>query len=292
MNFADSPVLRFDLTSQAFKQDPFPTLARMREAGPLIRTRLSFLGTVWLATTHAAVTDLLCDHHRFIQNPATVGSWMGSLLRWLPKNLQPVTTNMMLRDEPDHRRLRHLVDRAFRFGALTRSARGSRLSPTRRPTAWWDPMARLVQAGNRHDRAAIRGLLSEGFVFHDHRRTGQGLIAGADAYMETLDVIDELAPVVQIDDAPFGLVVEPHGTVGIARIAGRLRGGGAFESYRVNVSTVASGRITRLEVFEIDDLAAAVARLAELRPDSSHVPASAAARTSGRLRDALGAGRG
>src|SRR5262245_49829579 len=108
MDFVDSPVLRFDLTSQAFKQDPVPTLARMREAGPLIRARLSLVGSVWLATTHAAVTDLLCDHHRFVQNPATVGSWMGSLLRWLPRNLQPVTTNMLLRDEPDHRRLRHL----------------------------------------------------------------------------------------------------------------------------------------------------------------------------------------
>jgi cytochrome P450 len=43
---------------------------------------------------------------------------MGSLLRWLPRNLQPVTTNMLLRDEPDHRRLRHLVDRAFRVRSI------------------------------------------------------------------------------------------------------------------------------------------------------------------------------
>jgi class 3 adenylate cyclase/tetratricopeptide (TPR) repeat protein len=154
------------------------------------------------------------------------------------------------------------------------------------------PMARLVQAGNQHDRAAIRRLLSGDFVFHDHRRTGQGHIAGADAYMEMLDVIDELAPVVQIDDAPFGLVVEPHGTVGVARISGTLRSGGSFESYRVNVSTVAGGRLSRLEVFEIDDLAAAVARLAELRPHPSHVPADAAAPTSDRRHGALGTGRG
>src|SRR4030095_3679083 len=118
MDFADLPVLRFDLTSQAFKRALSPPLARMREAGPLIRTRLSVLGTVWLATTHAAVTDLLSDHHRFVQNPATVGSWMGSLLRWLPRNLQPVTTNMLLRDAPDHRRLRPLVARAFRVRSI------------------------------------------------------------------------------------------------------------------------------------------------------------------------------
>src|SRR4030095_8528630 len=118
MDFADSPVLRFDLTSQALKRDPFPTLARMRAAGPLIRARMSLFGTVWLATTHAAVTDLLCDHHRFVQNPATVRRWMGSLRRCLQRNLQPVTTNRLLREEPDHRRLRHLVDRAFRVRSI------------------------------------------------------------------------------------------------------------------------------------------------------------------------------
>jgi hypothetical protein len=38
----------------------------------------------------------------------------GSILRWLPRAPQPLSTNMLLRDEPDHGRLRHLVDRAFR----------------------------------------------------------------------------------------------------------------------------------------------------------------------------------
>ena len=103
------------------------------------------------------------------------------------------------------------------------------------------------------------------------RRTGQGRIVGADAYMRSLDAMNELAPDVQIDDAPFGLVVEPHGSVGIARGFGTLASGGAFESYRVNVSTVQAGRITRLEVFELDDRAAAMARFAALRPDAGNV---------------------
>ena len=115
----DSPVLRFDLGSQAFKQDPFPTLARMRQLGPLIRARLPLFGTVWLATTYDAANDLLRDHRRFVQNPATAGNRrMGALLRWLPRTLQPLSTNMLLRDEPDHRRLRHLVDRAFRVRSI------------------------------------------------------------------------------------------------------------------------------------------------------------------------------
>jgi cytochrome P450 len=112
-------VVRVDLSSQAFKQDPFPALARMRQLGPVIRARLPLFGTTWLATTHAAVSDLLCDHRRFVQNPTTAGNrWMGSFIRWLPRTLQPLSTNMLLRDEPDHRRLRHLVDRAFRARSI------------------------------------------------------------------------------------------------------------------------------------------------------------------------------
>jgi cytochrome P450 len=116
---ADPPAVRLDLSSQAFKQDPVPTLARMRELGPLIRARLPWLGTVWLATTYDAVHELLRDHRRFGTSPLTTGNrWMGSLLRWLPRTLQPLTTNMLLRDEPDHRRLRHLVERAFRVRSV------------------------------------------------------------------------------------------------------------------------------------------------------------------------------
>jgi cytochrome P450 len=66
----------FDLTSPTFKRDPFPTLARMRELGPLICVRIPFFGRVWMATAYAAVNDLLGDHNRFVQSPATAGNDM------------------------------------------------------------------------------------------------------------------------------------------------------------------------------------------------------------------------
>lgn len=119
MTKTDPPVPRFDLSSQAFKQDPFPTLARMRQLGPVVRARMPLFGTVWLATTYDAVSDLLRNHRRFVQSPTTAGNrWMGSIIRWLPRALQPLSTNMLIRDEPDHRRLRHLVDRAFRVRSV------------------------------------------------------------------------------------------------------------------------------------------------------------------------------
>ena len=83
---AEPRAIAIDLTSQAFKENPFPTLAQMRDAGPVIRVRFPLFGKVWMATTYEAVSELLRDHRQFVQNPTSAGnSWMKTLLRWLPR---------------------------------------------------------------------------------------------------------------------------------------------------------------------------------------------------------------
>src|SRR5262245_7866862 len=106
-------ILDIDLVSQSFRRDPFPTLARLREAGPVVRVKLPFLGKTWLATTHEAVNKVLKDDGTFVRNassagkPAMFGRW------WMPRTLRILNETMIGHDDPDHRRLRHLVDQAF-----------------------------------------------------------------------------------------------------------------------------------------------------------------------------------
>jgi cytochrome P450 len=109
-----SDILDIDLTSQAFMRDPLPTLARLREAGPVVRVKLPFLGKTWVATTHEAVSEVLKDDGTFVRSPKNAGKKHFAGMRWwMPRTLRVLGENMLGYDDPDHRRLRKLVDQAF-----------------------------------------------------------------------------------------------------------------------------------------------------------------------------------
>ena len=110
----DSP-LKIDIQGAAFKRDPFPTLAAMRSAGPVVPVKVPLLGRAWATTTHEATLAMVKDNDLFVQEGRHAGKpgAVGGLQWWMPRSLQPLTNNMLLKDEPDHRRLRKLVDRAF-----------------------------------------------------------------------------------------------------------------------------------------------------------------------------------
>jgi cytochrome P450 len=109
-------VLNIDLVSQAFMRDPFPTRARLRQARPVVKVKLPFLGPTWLATTHDAVNEVLKDDQTFVRDARNAGKrnavgfhWWA----WLPRSVRLLNENMLSHDGPDHRRLRKLVDQAF-----------------------------------------------------------------------------------------------------------------------------------------------------------------------------------
>ena len=66
-------ILNIDLASQSFMRDPFPTLTRLREAGPVVRVKLPFLGKTWIATTYEAVNEVLKDDSDVREEPEERG---------------------------------------------------------------------------------------------------------------------------------------------------------------------------------------------------------------------------
>jgi hypothetical protein len=127
------------------------------------------------------------------------------------------------------------------------------------------PIIEFGEALNDQDTARVRAVLADDVVAHDHRLVGQGEVVGADRYVATLAALRDLAPDIGLGPW-FVLALERHGGVVVARSFGTPPEGGPFEIYYVAVEIVARGRVTRLELFELEAVDAALARFEELRP--------------------------
>ena len=104
----------FDIVSPEFHANPFPTLDSMRSEGPVLPLKLPIVGRTWLVVTHDSCATLLKDHETFARDPANAGSkTQVRLLRFLPNTIGLLALNMLGHDDPEHRRLRGLVDQAF-----------------------------------------------------------------------------------------------------------------------------------------------------------------------------------
>jgi cytochrome P450 len=100
-----------DLASPAFKANPHPFYARLREEEPVWRTTLPDKRTAWLVTRYEDVAAVLKDDNfakapRGAQEQRAEGPWV-------PGFLKPLEQNMLDLDDPDHKRLRTLVSKAF-----------------------------------------------------------------------------------------------------------------------------------------------------------------------------------
>lgn len=102
------------LIKETYKNNPYPILAELVAQGPVVPTKIPFVGKIKLVTTYDAVLDLLKKNEHFALDGRNAGKSSQLGMRWLPKSLLVLAQNMLVMDDPDHRRLRKLADFPFR----------------------------------------------------------------------------------------------------------------------------------------------------------------------------------
>jgi len=107
--------LPIDFTSQDFLRDPAAGIERLRVAGPVVEVRFPIIGRTWITTTQEAAGRVLKDSQTF-----TLGKdgAIAGMRWWMPAFFRVLANNMLTTDEPDHTRLRSIVDEAFRRRAI------------------------------------------------------------------------------------------------------------------------------------------------------------------------------
>ena len=105
-----------DFTSQDYFRDPAAGIARLRAEGGVIKVRFPLVGMVWTTTTHTLTETVLKDDKTFSMRRDDGG--VAGFRWWMPGVLRTLTNHMLSADEPDHKRLRDVVDEAFRRRAV------------------------------------------------------------------------------------------------------------------------------------------------------------------------------
>jgi cytochrome P450 len=107
--------MRADFSSQNYFSNPAAEIEKLRQAGPVVEVRFPMVGKVWATTTQDLAERVLKDSDTFtLRNDGNVAG----LQWWMPRILRTLANNMLSTDEPDHRRLRDIVDEAFRRRAI------------------------------------------------------------------------------------------------------------------------------------------------------------------------------
>ena len=105
-----------DFTSQEYFRNPTAEIEKLRAVGPVVEVRFPLVGTVWTTTTQDLANQVLRDSQTFTLRRDD-GNVVG-LHWWMPKIVRAIANNMLSADEPDHTRLRGVVDEAFRRQAV------------------------------------------------------------------------------------------------------------------------------------------------------------------------------
>jgi cytochrome P450 len=108
--------LQADFTSPDYYRNPAAAIERLRALGPVVQVRFPILGTVWATTTEALADQVLKDTAIFTIR--TEDGTVVGLQWWMPRIVRTLSNSMLSMDEPDHKRLRDIVDEAFRRRAV------------------------------------------------------------------------------------------------------------------------------------------------------------------------------
>ncbi len=110
---ADSPSLvTTDLASDVMFNDPFPRYAHLRHTAPVSKVQSKQLvgSGGYMLTRYDDVLTLLNDARFSSDSMGQGDSW---IMNHLPKMLRLLADSMVYKDDPDHARLRRLVNKAF-----------------------------------------------------------------------------------------------------------------------------------------------------------------------------------
>jgi cytochrome P450 PksS len=108
--------LQADFASQDYFRNPTAALENLRKQGPVVEVRFPLIGKVWATTTQALADQVLKDTATFTLRRDD-GNVAG-LQWWMPGIVRTLANSMLSMDEPDHKRLRDIVDEAFRRRAV------------------------------------------------------------------------------------------------------------------------------------------------------------------------------
>jgi cytochrome P450 len=102
-----------DLSTPEFRADPYPIYAQLRHSNPIVQMK-SRRANSWIVTRYDDVMAILkdprfCNDSRKLNPEAEkrANAW------WQPRLLSGFRSTMLSLDDPDHRRVRDLVHRAF-----------------------------------------------------------------------------------------------------------------------------------------------------------------------------------
>ena len=108
--------MRADFVSQAYFRNPAAEIKNLRSAGPVVEVQFPMIGKIWTTTTQDLADRVLKDSETFTIRTGVGG--VAGLQWWMPRILRTLANHMLSKDEPDHRRLRDIVDEAFRRRAV------------------------------------------------------------------------------------------------------------------------------------------------------------------------------